>query len=75
MGLGSGTRGGGAASVALLDVCFAPFGGARALARMPALPSETFPKVYALRQPNAPRRYPEKSIFFLEMESVKLCSK
>ena len=51
MGLGSGTRGGGAASVALLDVCFAPFGGARALARMPALPSETFPKVYALRQP------------------------
>ena len=24
---------------------------------------------------NAPRRYPEKSFFFLDSESVKLCSK
>ena len=55
MGLGSGTRGGGAASVALLDVCFAPFGVARALARLPALPSETFPNVYSLRQPKFSR--------------------
>ena len=55
MGLGSGTRGGGAAGAALLDVCFALFGGARALARLPALASvtssESFSKVYDLRQP------------------------
>ena len=51
VGLGLGTRGGGAAGAALLDVCFALFGGARALASLPALASESFPKVYDLRQP------------------------
>ena len=50
VGLGLGTRGGGAAGAALLDVCFALFGGARALARLPALASESS-KVYDLRQP------------------------